>query len=124
MDILVEGKKVGQLNDVNPIYIDSDLECQNMLVQLRSILPMIEHTLINKCLIVTTSTDGDTVEFGPLEIVELTVLASKYPEKHNEIMACADHLLKSIDYEGELPENCYLAAAALHADLAKVIEFK
>jgi len=85
--------------------IDNDIDCEKHLHILKHELKLSEEEklLLDKCLAVVTSTDGDDIEFGPFEIVELTDLAFKHTHRGAEIFACLHHLSESIEFDGDLP---------------------
>lgn len=118
-DIMMDGSKVGWTYDGVPPTINTDVECRQCLSDLRSSLPLTteEIELIDQCISVVSSANGDDVAFGPVEIVALGDLARKYPARSSDIIACSHHINESIDYEGELPAEALLGAAMAHAAL-------
>lgn len=123
-DILVNGKKRGFAYDSNPVVINTDHECKECLLRLKSTLDLSndELELIDTCINVVSSKDGDEVLFGPGEIVLLSLLAEANPSKAPEIMACSHHLSESVDCDGDLPPGIFAGAADAHAALAALMD--
>jgi len=122
-DVLVDGMKKGEAYDVNPIVINSDIECKQCLETLKKtlILSKEELKLLDSCLAVVSAKDGDSVPFGPGEIISLSELAIKHQDKLNEIMACSHHLSESIDCEGDLPPNIFISTAEVYGALSDIL---
>lgn len=93
--------------DVLPFDVNTDAECHLYLDELKRdmILTDDEKELLEKCLSVVTSNDGDDIQFGPGEIIELSMMATLHPDKAHKIMACSHHLSESVEYFGEIPEE-------------------
>lgn len=118
-DIMMGGEKVGWTYDGTPNTINSDKECRECLMGLRSNLPLTsdEIELMDRCISVVSTESGNDVVFGPVEIIALGDLAQKYPTNASDIIACSHHINESIEYEGDLPEGVFLGAAMAHAAL-------
>lgn len=122
-DVMVKGEKKGEAFDVNPIYVSTDEQCKARLETLKSKLTLTDSqvSLLDLCLAVVSAKDGDTVAFGPGEIIALSELAQSHPDSAAEIMACSHHLTASVDYDGELPPNIYLEAALAYGELSNIM---
>lgn len=123
LDILKNGEKVGESYDSNPVIIDNDSECLECLNTLKKTLKLDadDLSLIDKCISVVTSKEGEDILFGPGEIIALSNLAAKFPDKATQLMACSHHLSESIEFEGELPPNIYLKTANAFGSLSTLL---
>lgn len=122
-NIVRGGEVVGVVEDVNPIDIQTDEECELCLMAIKADLDLSpeEQELIDSCIDVVKAVIGEELHYGPAEILGLTELASKYPSKRNEILACSNHLNHSLDYDGDVPPDIYLDLFKAHATLGNVL---
>lgn len=122
-DIFVGNEKKGIFHDTNPCIIDTDHECINTLNSLKKdlILSDSELDLVNQCIDTAKASPEDDVVFGPGEIIELGLMATRHPSKVYEIMACFHHLLYSVECEGDLPPNIFLNVASAYGSLSSLI---
>lgn len=94
------GVKVGETYDFNPITVETDKACAEMLRKVRSHLSDPEDiALIDMCLIVVEAKLDEETDFGPSEIIEMYELASRHVDFKNEIAACTAHITQSLDFE-------------------------
>lgn len=123
-DVLVAGNKVGEAFDVNPIFVEDDSTCKELLIRIKHELPLkdTEIALIDTCITVVSAKDDDDVLFGPGEICELGELAKTYPSHVKEILACSHHISESVDCEGDLPDGIFAGLASAHAALGDLLE--
>lgn len=123
-DIFVAGEKKGETFDSNPITVESDLECKQMLEHLKTLLDLngTDLDLIDRCINVVSAKDGDEVIFGPKEIVSLARLAKANPTYAKEVLACSHHLSESVDCDGDLPPGFFLAAAEAYGAMGDIME--
>jgi hypothetical protein len=122
-DILVGLDKKGVAHDSNPIVVTTDEQCRILLNDLKNKISFTKKELkfINNCIKIVSSTDGDDIQFGPMDIVRFSSLANKYINESYEIMACAHHITESVDFEGDLPPDMNLQAALAFASLSDVM---
>jgi hypothetical protein len=123
LDILAAGKKIGEAFDRNPVSVNTDDECKNLLMKLKADLKLSsdELGLLDSCIAVVSAEDGDDVIFGPGEIVQLALFAENHPDHVTEIMACSHHLSESVDCDGDLPPGIYLSAAGAYGSLSDIM---
>lgn len=122
-DIMVGSDKKGVAHDSNPIVVTTDEQCKNLLEDLKTKLSFSvkELKFINNCIKIVCAKDGDTIKFGPMDVLRFSSLSHKYIDYSNEIMACAHHISESIDFEGDLPPDMNLHAATAFASLSDVM---
>ena len=122
-DVMVKGEKKGVAFDTNPCVVETDEQCLKELEQLLKDLPLTETEakLIKQCMSVATADDDEDVLFGPGELLDLAVLTGKYPDKVTQILACSNHLLGSIDCEGDMPDGIFLKMADMHGELGSLM---
>lgn len=122
-DIEVAGKKTGEAFDVNPVVIETDEQCKVVLLKLKQFLSLTEQetALLDSCLVTVSAEVGDDISFGPKEILELSILAQKYPDSATEIVACSQHLCASVECDGDLPPNIFAMMASAHGSLAAAL---
>jgi hypothetical protein len=118
-DIMVNGKKVGETFDFNPIVIETDDSCREFFLDIKENLPLSESEieLIDGCMEVLLANIDDDVLFGPKEILELESLAEKYPSHTSKILACSHYLMESVDCDGEIPQGIFAELARAHGAL-------
>jgi len=121
-DIILEGKRVGKVFNVNPICIETDKECRVVLTSLKekTIFSESERELLDQCLLVVSASNGDDLNFGPGEIIAIGDMAQAHPEYLHELMACSTHLSDSIDYQGDIPSDILLVGGKAHLLLDRV----
>jgi len=124
-DVLINGKKVAEAFDANPLYIETDDSCREYLLSIKEDLPLTksEIDLIDQSLLTLSANNGDDVVFGPVEIIEFGSLAEKYPSHTSEILACSHYLTESVDCEGEIPQGIFVTLAQAHGALANMLSF-
>jgi hypothetical protein len=122
-DVMDNCGKKGTAFNVNPIIIDTDSQCEEMLMKLISSMKLShdETLLLKSCISVVTSNDGDTVSFGPREILDLASLCQRNPKFSTEISACSHHLAESIDYQGEIPNGFFLETSIAYNELSEIM---
>ena len=75
-----DGVECGVAYDTNPVQITSNEQCLELLLKLKTIITNDTDGLLDICIKVLSSTDGDDVEFGPSEIISLAQLAMENPD--------------------------------------------
>ena len=87
--------------------ITTDGECHECLNILKTELKLSneEQELLDRCINVVGSENGEDVMFGPCEIAALSILTIDHPSKGVEIIACLNHLSESVDFFGDFPED-------------------
>lgn len=122
-DVMVDVEKKGVAYDENPVKIETDDHCKEVLEKLMKELLLTDYNneLLKSCLAVVTAKEGDEFTFGPAELVELGQFACKYPEHAHEILACMDHISASLDFEGDVSPDFFAVAAAAHAILGDAV---
>lgn len=105
-DILVDGEKKGIAYDTNPIKLNNDDECREMLERMKEKINLnsVERDLIDRCLSVTTAKDDDIVFFGPEEMIKLFELSLNHAEYGLEIAAISHYLGQQIDYDEDIDD--------------------
>lgn len=108
---------------IKPVTLGSDAECKELLEKIKSTLTLNdeESHLIDGCILVLEAVDGDDVHFGPGEILELALLASKNNSMSTEILACSQFLVESVDCEGEIPPGFFLKVALAYGSLNDIM---
>lgn len=94
-------------SDPNPIKVNTDAECVEMLTSLMVELPLndMEKELIRSCLNVVMAKPDDDLKFGPCDLIELSLLAKNHSSRANGIQACSYHIYNSIDIVNNLTDN-------------------
>lgn len=124
-DVYVNGEIKGKVHDINPIVIANDEVCNTTLLKIKAALENVEPDcipLLDKCLNVVNVKEDESVDFGPLEFVELCSLAQRHIDLAKEILACCEHITESLHFEGSFPDNFFLKAASTYGSLGTILE--
>lgn len=58
--------------------------------------------IINRCIESLNVLEGDNTNFSPVNILSLHLMACKYPQMGEELMACAHFMQNSFVFDGEI----------------------
>jgi len=113
---------IGEITDVNPIEIDTDEECIEIIQELMALtnLSKVETKLLKKCMRVAEADSETEVPFGPVEIYQLLGMALNHSAQSSQIMAVSNHLFQSVGIEGVMPKNALLNAADVFGKLGSM----
>ncbi len=122
-DIFIKGEKKGVVTDNNSsIVIESNEECEAILTLLLKNISLNDKSrnLLEKCIKVNAADIGEEINFGPGEILDLSMIAMNYPEISNEVLAVNHYLMENISFEGTIPPNFFMQMADIHTTLSSV----
>ena len=114
------GVKRGVAYDVNPVNITNNDECLVILRDLKLSLPG-SCELLDSCIKVLESADGDDAQFGPMEIISLSQLAMEHSDKTSEILACTQYLSECIEYGGDVDTNLLGKLISAYSSLGDIL---
>lgn len=122
-DIVVNGEKKGSVIDGNSsITIETDDECEALLslILKDASLSTKERHLFESCSKINAADIGQDVEFGPAELLELSMIAMAHPSLADEIMAISHYLVENISFEGDMPPDLFAKMAEAHTALSEI----
>ena len=122
-DILNNGNKVSEVEDYNPITIDSESECCEILTRIKDELYLTdsELELLQNCQNVLSAKTDDDITFSISDLLDLEILAQNHPTHSNEILACSQFIMECVEFCGEIPNDFYLRAAEAHGVLGDML---
>ena len=122
MDIVHNGQKVGTIVDGIPDVFADDGECRDFLNELRTLKDLKPKHLktLDNCVAVVTKNENEELNFGPGDILVLTELAFRHPDKSTRIMSCLQYLTNCVDFIGAIPEGFYGEVANAFAYLGSL----
>lgn len=122
-DIRIGEHTVGLAYDKNPIVVESDEQCREILERIKPQLTMtkIQAHVLETCIKFTEVEAGQDFEFGPIHIFEIGELAKTNPGVANELLACSHFFTESMEWEGDIPEGFFLKLALSHGSLSDIM---
>lgn len=123
LDVMRGDEKIGQVWDGVAPIVNSDAECVASLQRMASELPLTpkQQQLIQRCMDVINSEEGDEFVFGIREILGLSKLALAFPEHSEILIACSHHITASLEFgTEEVPDNFFAIMAKLYGTMGNI----